>query len=122
MKTFREFLTEGRGFSWNGSKYSSGFGRYTKDGESISKEEYQRASDAYKNRERLKQSKQKDKVDLTPKKINSTKVLFSSLSQNIIPSEHEGYYWSEKGKDNLDNYLADDSKNEKLRKFLEEKN
>jgi hypothetical protein len=121
MKTFREFLTEGRAFEYQGSRYSS-FGKYYKrDGESISKEEYQKASEAYKNRDSLKQSKQKDKVDLTPKKINSTKVSFSSLSQNIIPSEHEGYYWSEKGKDNLDNYLADDSKNEKLRKFLEEK-
>ena len=40
---------EGRSFEYQGSKYSSGFGRYTKDGSSISKEEYQRASDAYKN-------------------------------------------------------------------------
>ena len=49
MLSFREFIMEGRSFEYQGSKYSSGFGRYTKDGSSISKEEYQRASDAYKN-------------------------------------------------------------------------
>ena len=50
MKTFIEFLMEGRAFEYQGSKYSSGFGKYTKDGSSISKEEYQRASNAYKNK------------------------------------------------------------------------
>lgn len=49
MKTFSQWILEGRSFEYQGSKYSSGFGRYTKDGSSISKEEYQRASDAYKN-------------------------------------------------------------------------
>lgn len=48
MLKFTEFLNEGRGFEWNGSKYSSGFGRYTKDGKSISKEEYMKASAEYK--------------------------------------------------------------------------
>ena len=48
MLTFTEFLTEGRGFELGGSKYSSGFGRYTKDGKSISKEEYMKASAEYK--------------------------------------------------------------------------
>ena len=48
MKTFTQFLMEGRGFELGGSKYSSGFGRYTKDGKSISKEEYMKASAEYK--------------------------------------------------------------------------
>jgi hypothetical protein len=49
MKTFIEFLMEGRAFEYQGSRYSS-FGKYyKKDGESISKEEYQKASEAYKN-------------------------------------------------------------------------
>ena len=49
MLTFTQFLNEGRGFELGGSKYSSGFGRYTKDGKSISKEEYLKASSEYKN-------------------------------------------------------------------------
>ena len=48
MLTFTQFLNEGRGFELGGSKYSSGFGRYTKDGKSISKEEYLKASAEYK--------------------------------------------------------------------------
>jgi hypothetical protein len=49
MKTFTEYLNEGRGFELGGKKYSSGFGRYTCDGESISKEEYMKASAQYKD-------------------------------------------------------------------------
>lgn len=49
MKTFTQWLVEGRSFEYGGKKYSSGFGRYTCDGNSISKEEYQRASEAYKS-------------------------------------------------------------------------
>jgi hypothetical protein len=48
MLTFTQFLNEGRPFEWNGSKYSSGFKSYTKDGKSISKEEYMKASAEYK--------------------------------------------------------------------------
>jgi hypothetical protein len=49
MKTFKQWLVEGRAFEYQGSRYSS-FGKYYKrDGESISKEEYQRASEAYKS-------------------------------------------------------------------------
>lgn len=48
MRTFIQWIMEGRSFEYGGSKYSSGFGRYTKDGVSISKEDYQKASDAYK--------------------------------------------------------------------------
>ena len=48
MKVFTQIL-EGRSFTYNGHKYSSGFGRYTKDGESITKEEYQNASEKYKD-------------------------------------------------------------------------
>lgn len=49
MKTFKEYLNEGKGFELGGKKYSSGFGRYTCDGKSISKEEYMKASIQYKN-------------------------------------------------------------------------
>jgi hypothetical protein len=48
MNIFETWLNEGRSFEYQGSKYSSGFGRYTKDGVSISKDEYQKASNAYK--------------------------------------------------------------------------
>ena len=48
MLTFTQFLSEGRSFSLNGKKYSSGFGRYTCDGKSIDKPEYEAASKAYK--------------------------------------------------------------------------
>ena len=61
MKTFTEFLNEGRGFEWDGSKYSSGFGRYTKDGKSISKEEYMKASTDYKKEKEFR-SHQEDNV------------------------------------------------------------
>lgn len=47
MKVFTQLL-EGRSFIYHNDEYSSGFGRYTKNGKSISKEEYQRASKAYK--------------------------------------------------------------------------
>ena len=49
MLTFTQFLNEGRPFEWNGSVYSSGYnGIYSKDNKQISKEEYKKASDAYK--------------------------------------------------------------------------
>lgn len=47
MKVFTQLL-EGRSFIYHNDEYSSGFGRYTKNGKSISKEEYQLASKAYK--------------------------------------------------------------------------
>lgn len=49
MITFRQWIHEGKSFEYNGHKYSSGFGRYTKDKESITKDEYMIASAAYKN-------------------------------------------------------------------------
>lgn len=49
MLSFTEFISEGKGFELGGKKYSSGFGRYTCDGKSISKEEYMKASTHYKN-------------------------------------------------------------------------
>lgn len=48
MKSFIEFINEGKSFELEGKTYSSGFGRYTCNGESISKEEYMKASEAYK--------------------------------------------------------------------------
>ena len=60
MKTFTQFLMEGRGFEWDGSKYSSGFGRYTKDGKSISKEEYMKASTDYKKEKEFRSHPEKN--------------------------------------------------------------
>lgn len=48
MLSFTEFINEGKSFIYGGKKYSSGFGRYTCDGKSISKEEYLKISDKYK--------------------------------------------------------------------------
>ena len=67
MITFTEFLNEGKGFELGGSKYSSGFGRYTKDGKSISKDEYLKASAEYKGEKvsstnTSKQSQQKQEI------------------------------------------------------------
>lgn len=44
MKIFTQLL-EGRSFVYREHKYSSEFGRYTKDGVSITKEEYQKISE-----------------------------------------------------------------------------
>ena len=97
MKTFSQWIMEGRSFEYQGSKYSSGFGRYTKDGESISREEYMKASDAYKDKD---------------SSVNET---------NYIPEEFYNYKFSEKTRDALDYFLADDTRNTTLRKFLEKK-
>ena len=80
MKTFTQWIMEGRSFMFGGKKYSSGFGRYTCDGESISKEEYQKASAAYKGDGTVKSSKTKEPkvVDKEQKKIPS---VVSSLSK-----------------------------------------
>ena len=44
MITFTQWINEGRSFEHNGHIYSSGFGRYTKDKENITKDEYMKAS------------------------------------------------------------------------------
>lgn len=62
MITFTEFISEGRSFELGGKKYSSGFGRYTCDGESISKEEYMKASTAYKNGKSVGATKNKTSI------------------------------------------------------------
>ena len=120
MKTFSEFLIEGRGFSWNGSDYSSGFGRYTKNGESISREEYLRASEAYKNKDGVKTNTSKNnKVDLTPKQIKSTdevktseiKPIFSDIiPKEAVESSYSTISWGD--------FIKDDSKSFKLREYL----
>ena len=61
---------EGRAFEYQGSRYSS-FGKYYKrDGESISKEEYQKASEAYK-KGGASNSTTKKKVQKKEKKVAS---------------------------------------------------
>ena len=63
---------EGRAFEYQGSRYSS-FGKYyKKDGESISKEEYQKASEAYKKSGVVSTPKVKTQVQ-KKKKIVATK-------------------------------------------------
>ena len=99
MKTFTEFLIEGRGFSWNGSKYSSGFGRYTKNGEAISREEYMKASEAYKfslskiNKMMNTNSNYRSRGLAKPEKIDSKKVPsyggLKSVYGNIIRENWE---------------------------------
>lgn len=69
MKIFTQLL-EGRSFVYRGHKYSSGFGRYTKDGESITKEEYQKASEKYKGTSKDTKSPVKKS---TTKKYTGTK-------------------------------------------------
>ena len=79
MLTFTQFLNEGRGFELGGSKYSSGFGRYTKDGKSISKEEYLKASSEYKNG--------KTQTHSTKKSSNSeTKTFSDGSSYELTPT------------------------------------
>lgn len=67
MKSFAQWIMEGRSFEYGGSKYSSGFGKYTKDGQAISKEEYMKASNAYKG-------KAEPKKDYPKKKTNTSKI------------------------------------------------
>lgn len=80
MLSFSQFLNEGRGFELGGSKYSSGFGRYTKDGKSISKEEYMKASAEYKG----------DKPSASsPKKSSEIKRTTNNPLRYITPTEEE---------------------------------
>ena len=121
MLSFREFIMEGRSFEYQGSKYSSGFGRYTKDGSSISKEEYQRASDAYKNGSNAVAKKFTNK-EMSPQKISSKDAItFSSLKTNFFSKNFNVWEWDDDVRDELIEMLADDSKNSNLRKFLEQK-
>lgn len=69
MKTFTQWLVEGRSFEYGGKKYSSGFGRWTCDGVSISQEEYKKASEAYKARDK---TPVKPKSPSKPKKTTKT--------------------------------------------------
>lgn len=73
MKVFTQLL-EGRSFTYRGHKYSSGFGRYTKDGESITKEEYQKASEKYKgtSKSTTNTTKKSTEKSLRQKKITAT--------------------------------------------------
>lgn len=82
MKSFTEFINEGRGFELGGSKYSSGFGRYTKDGKSISKEEYMKASAEYKGG---KVSSNKNDTKVVEKKPYYTPSSEEIENRNIPP-------------------------------------
>ena len=57
MLTFTQFLNEGRAFELGGKIYTSGFGRYTCDSKSISKEEYMKASEEFKSKNKATSSK-----------------------------------------------------------------
>ena len=92
MLSFTEFLIEGRGFEYQGSRYSS-FGKYYKrDGESISKEEYQKASEGYKTSKSSKSSTPKDKIESKPTKKLQTKIkqdasTTSKTKKKLTPAE-----------------------------------
>ena len=81
MKTFTEYLNEGRGFELGGKKYSSGFGRYTCDGKSISKEEYMKASTQYKGGN--VSSKSSENTNIVSYKNGSVKVSNHNIDFNI---------------------------------------
>jgi hypothetical protein len=78
MLTFTQFLSEGRSFSLNGKKYSSGFGRYTCDGKSIEKPEYEAASKAYKE------------MNGGVVKKTSKEVVKTPIQKNTLPPYREG--------------------------------
>lgn len=84
MKTFSQWIMEGRSFMFGGKKYSSGFGRYTCDGESISKEEYQKASNAYKGSDTtsVSNSEIKDKKKVVKKEPENTLSNFDKIHTN----------------------------------------
>ena len=79
MKVFTQLL-EGRSFVYRGHQYSSGFGRYTKDGVSITKEEYQKASEKYKGTSKdtkspVKKSTTKKSTGTKNDKISQTSLI-----------------------------------------------
>ena len=79
MKIFTQLL-EGRSFVYRGHQYSSGFGRYTKDGVSITKEEYQKASEKYKGTSKdtkspVKKSTTKKSTGTKNDKISQTSLI-----------------------------------------------
>lgn len=92
MLTFTEYLNEGRGFEFGGKKYSSGFGCYTCDGESISKEEYQKASTEYKTSKLSQSFTPNDKIESKTTKKLQTKIKQDALTtsktkKNLTPAE-----------------------------------
>lgn len=87
MRTFTQWIMEGRSFEYGGSKYSSGFGRYTKDGASISKEEYQKASEAYKTG--TKPSVPKKKTVINKKEIKTTPKKKKEISSKVKMSPED---------------------------------
>ena len=65
MLKFSEFLNEGKKWVYQGSTYYSSFGKYYKDGEQITKDEYLKVSESYKSQNNL--SKGKDEIIHTGK-------------------------------------------------------
>lgn len=87
MLTFTEFINEGRGFELGGKKYSSGFGRYTCNGESISKEEYMRASEQYKTgniqKTNTNQNHEPNKLKSFNNDLHKTVIKFKQVSTEV---------------------------------------
>ena len=83
MKIFTQLL-EGRSFVYRGHKYSSGFGRYTKDGVSITKEEYQKISEKYKGTS--KDTNFQIKKSTTKKPTGNKKTKTAQTSVSLIDS------------------------------------
>jgi hypothetical protein len=85
MLSFTEFINEGKGFELGGKKYSSGFGRYTCDGKSISKEEYMKASTQYKNTKKsLVQNSEPTKLTTFKNDLNKISTESYKMSTDTI--------------------------------------
>ena len=65
-------------FEYGGSTYSFAFGRYRKDGKEITRDEYKKASDAYKGSKKSNGSALK--VPKKNLKKNRLKILFQEIS------------------------------------------
>jgi hypothetical protein len=87
MLTFTQFLIEGKGFELGGKKYSSGFGRYTCNGEKITREEYMRASEQYKNgniqKTSTNQNHEPNKLKSFNNDLHKTVIEFKQLSTEV---------------------------------------
>ena len=85
MKTFTEYLNEGKGFELGGKKYSSGFGRYACDGKSISKDEYMKASAQYKTlKKSLVQNSEPTKLTTFKNDLNKISTESYKMSTDAI--------------------------------------
>ena len=74
MISFTEYLLEGRKWEFQGSTYLTSFGKYYKDGKQISKDEYSKASELYKNKSNSDKKSLTVTKDTTDKEENNKQV------------------------------------------------